>query len=94
MGIGYYVALLLVVAVMNWTGRRYGSRAANKLIFVATAGSPIILSVGLMAVLLVRDGASIFADPYLPTLLLVVGACTILTCLAALIGQVLGRPKA
>ncbi len=91
MGIGHYIAALLVIAALNWGARRFCSPPANKLAFFATAGAPIVLTAGLMTFLAIRDGLATFRDPHLSTLLMVAGAATILTSAAALLGQMLSR---
>ena len=94
MDMRHYAAALLVVGVLNWVGSRLASRQANKLLFLATAGMPIVLSAGLIGFLLFRDGAATFRGEYFSVLLIMVVGATVLTAAAALIGQALGRPRA
>jgi asparagine N-glycosylation enzyme membrane subunit Stt3 len=92
MEIQHYIAALVAIGVLNWAVRRYGSRRANKPTFLATAGLPILLWIGLMAFLLIRDGVSTVQGRYFSILLMIVGACTVATSAVALLGQTLGRP--
>jgi hypothetical protein len=91
MGLEHYVAALLAIAALNWGGSRFASRQANKLAFLATAGMPIVLWIGLMGFLLARDGVSAFQGRYFSIMLMMVGGFTVLTAASALIGQALGR---
>jgi asparagine N-glycosylation enzyme membrane subunit Stt3 len=93
MEIQHYVAALVAIGALNWAVRRFGSHRANKLTFIATAGMPILLWIGLIAFLLVRDGVSTFQGRYFSILLMIVGACTVATSAVALLGQTLGRPR-
>lgn len=93
MQIEHYLAALVLVAILNWTGRRFASRQANRLMFLATAAAPIVLWVGLIIFLLVRDGTSTFADPNFSLLLTVAAVATAVTSAVALLGQTLGRPR-
>ena len=93
MELKHYVAALLAIGALNWAVRRFGSAQANKLVFLGTAGTPILLWAGLMAFLLFRDGLTTFQGPYFSTLLMIVGGVTVLTAVSALLGQALGRPR-
>ncbi len=93
MQLQHYLAALVAIAALNWAGRRFASPRANKFAFLATAGMPIALWIGLMAYLLFRDGVSTFQSRYFSILLMLVGGCTIATAAAALLGQALGRPR-
>ena len=93
MELKHYIAALLVIGALNWGAARFALPQARKLVFLASAAMPLVLWIGLMAFLLVRDGASTFQGRYFSIVLMVAGGCTVLTTAAALLGQVLGRPR-
>jgi hypothetical protein len=93
MEMSHYVAALLLIGALNFGSRRFGPPGANKPVFLATAGMPIFLWIGLMAFLLFRDGVSTLHDRYFSLLLMLVGGATMATAATALLGQALGRPR-
>jgi hypothetical protein len=87
----HYVVALIAIAAANWVAARRASTVVSKLLFVATASSPLIFWLGLNAWLLVRDGFSTFQDPYFVVLLMIVAGFTVATAVTAFLGRELAR---